>query len=65
MEVLTWQAREQKGMSLQQLSEATNISRATLNNIENQQVSPNLEQLELLAAALDTKITALFMSKYK
>lgn len=52
-------------MSLRTLAEKTGISKTTLNNIENQTVSPTLEQLKLIAVTLDTKITALFTDKYK
>lgn len=65
MKVLTYDARKSKGLTLQELSDKTGIGRTTLNNIENGSVSPTLTQLELIAIALDTKITALFMSKYK
>lgn len=65
MKVLTYDARKSKGLTLQELSDKTGIGRTTLNNIENGSVSPTLTQLELIAIALDTKITALFTSKYK
>lgn len=65
MKVLTYEARVRKNMTLQTLAEKTGISKTTLNNIENQHVSPTLDQLKLIAVALDTKITALFADKYK
>lgn len=65
MKVLIYEARQRKNMSLRTLSEKTGISKTTLNNIENQTVSPTLEQLKLIAVTLDTKITALFTDKYK
>ncbi len=65
MKVLIYEARQRKNMSLRTLSEKTGISKTTLNNVENQTVSPTLEQLKLIAVVLDTKITALFTDKYK
>lgn len=65
MKVLIYEARMRKNMSLRTLAEKTGISKTALNNIENQTVSPTLEQLKLIAVTLDTKITALFTDKYK
>ena len=63
MEVLTWQARIKKNVTLKQLEQMTGISKTTLNTIENGLTSPTLRQLE--AIALDTKISALYDSEYK
>lgn len=65
MKVLIYEARQRKNMSLRTLAKKTGISKTTLNNIENQTVSPTLEQLKLIAVTLNTKITALFTDKYK
>lgn len=65
MKILTWRARDKKQMTLMELSQKTGISKSTLNNIENEKVSPTIAQLELIAMALDTKITLLFDSQYK
>ena len=65
MEVLTWRTRYKKGLTLQELSELTGISKSTLNNIENGKTSPTLDQLKAIAKALDTRITALFDDEYK
>lgn len=51
MEVLTWQARTEKNMTLKQLEALTGIGKTTLNNIENGLVSPTLRQLEAIARA--------------
>lgn len=63
--ILLWQVRANKGLTLRQLEELTGISRATLNNIENGKVSPQLDYLEKLAIAMDVRITDLFESDYK
>lgn len=65
MEILTWQARTKRGLSLRQLETLTGISRTTLNNIENGLVSPTLQELETIARALDMKISELYNSDYK
>lgn len=65
MEVLTWQARNKKSLTLKQLEAATGIGKTTLNNIENGLVSPTLNQLEAIARALDVKISDLYDSVYK
>lgn len=65
MEVYTWQARINKGMTLKQLEIATGIGKTTLNNIENGLVSPTLVQLEAIARALAVTMIELFDSEYK
>lgn len=65
MEVYTWQARINKGMTLKQLEIATGIGKTTLNNIENGLVSPTLVQLEAIARALDVTMIELFDSEHK
>lgn len=65
MEILTWQARTKKGITLVQLAKMTGISKSTLNNIENSKTSPTLMELEVIAKALGVRITDLFDSDYK
>lgn len=65
LEILTWQARTEKGLTLKQLEELTGIGKTTLNNIENGHVSPTLKQLEDIARALGVKISDLYDSEYK
>ena len=64
MVVLTWQARSNKNITLIKLAELTGISKSALNNIENEKVSPTLDELEAIAKALDARITDLFDSEY-
>ena len=54
MEILTWQARTKRGLSLRQLEALTGISRTTLNNIENGMVSPTLQELESIGDEIYT-----------
>ena len=65
MKVLSWEMRTSKGFTLMKLAEKSGIGKSTLNNIENGKVSPTLFQLEMIAIALDDKITDLFESEYK
>ncbi len=45
MKILTWQARNNKKVTLVKLSKMTGISKSTLNNIENEKVSPTIAEL--------------------
>ena len=65
MEILTWQARRKRGLTLQQLEALTGIGKTTINNIENGRVSPTLKQLETIARALNMHISELYDSEYK
>jgi len=65
MRVLLWEKRMSKFLTLQELSELTGISISTLCRIENELVSPSLENLERIAIALGIRITDLFESEYK
>jgi transcriptional regulator with XRE-family HTH domain len=65
MKILTWQARNSKKVTLVKLSKMAGISKSTLNNIENEKVSPTIAELEAIAKALNMKITDLFDSDYK
>lgn len=65
MQILTWQARTNKGLTLKQLEAMTGIGKTTLNNIENGLVSPTLQQLETIARALGVKISDMYESEYK
>ena len=65
MEICTWQARIGKQLTLKQLEALCNISKTSLNDIENGKISPTLYQLEAIARGLDMRITDLFDSPYK
>lgn len=65
MRITTWQPRNSKNITLVKLAALTGISKSTLNNIENQKVSPTIAELEAIAKALNMKITDLFESDYK
>lgn len=59
--VLIWQCRNQKGFTLMELEKLTGISHSALGNYENNKRSPRLDQLALIADALNLNITDLFI----
>lgn len=65
MKLLIWEERTKKNMSLRQLSARTGISHAALNNYENGNRYPTIEQLERIAKALHVKISDLYDSDFK
>lgn len=65
MKILVWQIRTAKRITLVKLAKRSGIGKSTINNIENEKVSPTLMQLESLAAALEVHITDLFESDWK
>ena len=65
VEVLTWQVRQKRGLTLRQLEELTGIGKTTLNNIENGLVSPTLNQVEAIARALGVTMSDRYTSDIK
>lgn len=65
MKILVWQIRTAKRITLVELAKRSGIGKSTINNIENEKVSPTLMQLESLAATLEVHITDLFESDWK
>jgi len=60
--IKTWQARRERSITLVKLAEMTGISKTTLNDIENGKISPNLNQLEKIAVALNASMSDLYES---
>lgn len=65
MKLLLWGIRRKKKITLIQLAELTGISKTSLNEFENENRTPNLEQLERIAKALDIRMSDLYESEYK
>jgi transcriptional regulator with XRE-family HTH domain len=65
VKITLWENRIKKRFTLIELAEKTGIGKSTLNNIENEKVSPTLAQLEKIAIALEGRITDMFESEYK
>lgn len=65
MRILLYELRIARGLSERELARRSGISKSTINNIENLRTSPTLDQLSVLAKALNVKITDLFDDKNK
>lgn len=65
MKLLIWQERTKRGVTLRELSMRTGISKSALDNYENGIRCPNMNQMELIAKALNTSISNLYESQYK
>lgn len=65
MEILIWEVRNEKGMTIRQLAELSGVPRSTINDLENKRADFRMTQFELLAKALDVGIVDLFDSEYK
>ena len=65
MKITLWQARRNKKITLVELAKKTGISKTTLNDIENEKLSPTMKQIEAIAKGLEMKINDLFESDYK
>ena len=63
VEILLWKKRKEKGLTLRQLEEVTGISKSTLGNIENQMTSPTIDEMEIIANALDCAIDDLYAER--
>ncbi|GFI41457.1 helix-turn-helix domain-containing protein [Thomasclavelia cocleata] len=59
------QIRYLHNISLRELEQLCGIGKTTLNNIENDKISPTLFELEKIAIALKIKIEDLYESDYK
>lgn len=53
--------RQKKGYSQADLSEMTNVTKRTIQRIENEEVNPHLKTVKLLAAALDVEVDDLLV----
>ena len=60
IEILIWERRQERGMTLRQLEERSGISRSTLQRLESGQQSPTLDQLDWIADALNVSISQLY-----
>ncbi|PJM73609.1 transcriptional regulator [Bifidobacterium primatium] len=58
--VALMQARENAGLTQDELAEKSHISRTTINRIENGRISPSFRTLEALAQAMGKKLTIAF-----
>jgi len=54
-----------RNLSARQVAIMTGLSKSTINRIANNQISPNMNTMEKLAASLQLKIEDLYDSQYK
>ena len=60
MKILVFTVRQKAGMSLEMLADKTGIAKITLDKIEKEIIPPRLNQLELIANAIECEISDLF-----
>ncbi len=65
MNLLLWNIRKSKRLSLRELSYRTGLGKSTISDFENGKSSPTLKQLEIIARALNCKMSDLYDSEYK
>lgn len=65
MKLLLGEIMNKNNLSTRQVAEMTGISKSTINRIANEEISPTLETLELIAKGLNVKICDLFDSSFK
>lgn len=65
MEILFWQARTNKGWTLERLAEKSGVSKSTLQRIETGETSPTMDVMEKVAKTLNARISDLYESEYK
>lgn len=60
MKVLLWKMRISTGYSLRKLEGISGISKTTINDIENEKISPTLNELWILSIALNCRVEDLY-----
>ena len=65
MEILLSKIMKEKNISYRKLEKLTGISKSSLHDITYDRISPRLNTLEIIAMALQTKISDLYDSPYK
>lgn len=65
MKILISDIRANKKITLKKLANISGISKSAIQRIEAGVVSPTMDKMEKLAAAMDVRITDLFESDYK
>jgi len=61
MEVIVGEIRMERKISLRQLARMSGVKRSHLSDIENNKVSPTLDELDALARALNVEIEDLYI----
>lgn len=64
IKILLWNVRTEKDLTLEELSKLSGVSTSSLNRYECGEVSPTLDKLEKIAAALNVSMSDLFKSEH-
>lgn len=65
MKILLKEICKVRHVTTRQLENMSQLSKSTISRIQNETLSPTMDQMEALAAALEMKISELYESKYK
>lgn len=65
MKILLKEICKRNNVSTRQLEMMSKISKSTISRIQNETLSPTMDEMEALAKALHMKISDLYESKYK
>lgn len=60
IEIYIWNKRTEQNISCRQLAKLTGLSKTTINNLENHKTSPTLDELSIIAKALNCSLYDLF-----
>lgn len=63
-EILLWNLRRERGITLVELEKMTGLGKTTLNNIENHKVSPTIDEVEKICRGMGVTFRELFRSEY-
>lgn len=64
-DLLLYNFRKEKDLTLLEVSELTGVSKTMLNYYENGKISPRLDVLEEIARGLGCRMSSLYDSEYK
>lgn len=59
-----WEIRHKRGITLKELEKLTGLGKTTLNNIENEKVSPTVNEVEMICEALEITFKELMESNF-
>lgn len=60
IEIYIWNKRTEQNISCRQLAKLTGLLKTTINNLENYKTSPTLDELSIIAKALNCSLYDLF-----
>lgn len=63
-EILLWNLRRERGITLKKLEKMTGLGKTTLNNIENGKVSPTIDEVEKICRGMGVTFEELVRLEY-